>query len=105
MHAQGIRRRGLRRPRDVGLARTDLRHVITAVALDVVRVGAWRLGTPPVNTRCSPFAALWGAVAKGDLSAAFARHIRVATVRLGVRSGQATDAVPDGRDRHRGIPE
>jgi hypothetical protein len=39
-HAQGIRRCGLRRARHVGLAKTRLHHVITAVALNVVRLGA-----------------------------------------------------------------
>jgi hypothetical protein len=63
-HAQGIRCCGLRQPRDVGLAKTHLRHVITAVALDVVRLGAWRLGTPPTKTRCSLFATLRGSLPK-----------------------------------------
>jgi DDE family transposase len=40
-HAQGIRRCGLRRTRDVGLANTPLQPLITAVALTVIRVGAW----------------------------------------------------------------
>jgi transposase len=39
--AQGIRPCGLRRARYVGLAKTHLQHVITAVALNVVRVRAW----------------------------------------------------------------
>jgi transposase len=62
-HAQAIRRCGLRRSRYVGLAKTHLQHMITAVALNVVRLGAWWLGTPPAKTRCSPFATLRGAVA------------------------------------------
>jgi transposase len=57
-HAQGIRRCGLRRTRYVGLAKTHLQHLITAVALNVIRVGAWWLGTPQAKTRCSPFIAL-----------------------------------------------
>jgi transposase len=62
-HAQAIRRCGLRRARYIGLAKTHLQHLITAVALNVIRLGEWWLGTPPAKTRCSPFAALRGAVA------------------------------------------
>jgi transposase len=36
-HAQGIRRCGLRRSRDLGLAQTHLQHLRTAVALNMVR--------------------------------------------------------------------
>jgi transposase len=57
-HAQGIRRCGLRWARYRGLAKTRLQHLITAVALNVVRLGEWWLGTPQAKTRCSPFAAL-----------------------------------------------
>jgi transposase len=57
-HVQGIRRCGLRRARYFGLAKTHLQHLLTAVARNVVRLGAWWLGTPHANTRCSPFAAL-----------------------------------------------
>jgi transposase len=62
-HAQGIRRCGLRHSRYMGLAKTHLQHVITAVALNVVRLGAWWLGVPLAKTRCSPFAALRRAAA------------------------------------------
>ena len=62
-HAQAIRRCGLRRSRYVGLAKTHLQHMIIAVALNVVRLGEWWLGTPPAKTRCSPFAALRRAAA------------------------------------------
>jgi hypothetical protein len=47
----------------MGLAKTQLQHLVTAMALNVVRLGAWRLGTPLAKTRCSPFAALRGAAA------------------------------------------
>jgi Transposase DDE domain len=47
--AQGIRRCGLRPPRDVGLAKTHLQHVSTAMALNVARLGARWLGTPPAK--------------------------------------------------------
>ncbi len=45
------------------MAKTHLQHMITAVALNVVRLGAWWLGMPQANTRCSPLAALQGAAA------------------------------------------
>jgi transposase len=57
-HSQGIRRCGLRWARYRGLAKTHLQHLITAVALNVARLGEWWLGTPPAKTRRSPFAAL-----------------------------------------------
>jgi transposase len=62
-HAQGIRRCGIRHSRYMGLAKTHLQHVTTAVALNVVRLGAWWLGVPLAKTRCSPFAALRRAAA------------------------------------------
>jgi transposase len=62
-HSQGVRRCGLRQARYRGLAKTHLQHLLTAVALNVVRLGAWWLGTPPATTRVTPFAALRGAVA------------------------------------------
>jgi transposase len=62
-HAQAIRRCALRRSRYVGLAKTHLQHLLTAVALNVVRLGEWWLGTPLAKSRCSPFAALRVAVA------------------------------------------
>jgi transposase len=57
-HAQAIRRCGLRRVRYFGLAKTHLQHLLTAVALDVVRFDAWWRGTPQAQTCCTPFAAL-----------------------------------------------
>lgn len=57
-HAQGIRRCGLRRSRYVGLAKTHLQHVLTAVALNLVRLGAWLAGIPLAPTRQSTFAQL-----------------------------------------------
>jgi len=47
----------------MGLAKTHLQHLLTAVALNVVRLGEWWLGTPPAKTRRSPFAVLRGAAA------------------------------------------
>lgn len=57
-HAQAVRRCGLRRCRYVGLAKTRLQHVITAAAVNLVRVAEWFAGTPVARTRRSRFAAL-----------------------------------------------
>jgi transposase len=57
-HAQAIRRCGLRRARYIGLTKTHLQHLRTAVALNVVRLAEWWLGTPPAKTRRSAFATL-----------------------------------------------
>ena len=56
--SQGIRGFGLRRSRYVGTAKTHLQHVITAVAMNVVRLLAWFAGVPKAQTRLSPFARL-----------------------------------------------
>jgi transposase len=60
-HAQGIRRRGLRQSRYLGLPKTHLQSLLTAGALNVVWLGEWFTGTPRARTRGSPFAALQGA--------------------------------------------
>jgi transposase len=70
-HAQGIRRCGLRRARYHGLAKAHLQHLLTAVALNVVRLGEWWLGTPQAKTRCAPFAALQVVAASGAFSSGF----------------------------------
>ena len=57
-HAQAIRRCGLRRCRYIGLAKARLQHVLTAVAINLVRVAEWVAGTPVAKTRRSRFAAL-----------------------------------------------
>jgi len=57
-HAQAVSRCGLRRCRYVGLAKTRLQHVLTAVAINLVRVAEWCAGTPVAKTRRSRFAAL-----------------------------------------------
>ena len=57
-HAQAIRRSGLRRTRYRGLVKTRLQHVITAVAINLLRIASWANGTPVAETRCSHFAAL-----------------------------------------------
>ena len=57
-HSQAIRRCGLRRCRYIGLAKTRLQHVITAVAINLVRVAEWHNDARSADTRISRFAAL-----------------------------------------------
>jgi len=57
-HAQAVRRAGLRRCRYRGLAKTRLQHVLTAAALNVVRVAEWHAGARPGTTTRSAFARL-----------------------------------------------
>jgi transposase len=67
-HAQGMRRSDLRRTRYVGLAKTRLQHMFTAIALNVVRAVEWLTDPSPAEppqpkTRLSQFAALEKALA------------------------------------------
>ena len=57
-HEQGIRRCGLRHARYIGLAKTRLQHILTAAALNLVRVNEWLFGAPRAKTRISRFAQL-----------------------------------------------
>ena len=54
-HAQGIRRTGLRRTRYIGLAKTHLQHILTAIAINLIRVDAWFNEVPFAHTRRSRF--------------------------------------------------
>jgi transposase len=56
--SQGVRRCGLRRSRYRGLSRTHLGHVLTAAALNFVRVADWLAGQPRAQTKPSHFATL-----------------------------------------------
>jgi transposase len=56
--ARGRRSTRLRRPRDRGLARVHLGHILTAVGLHVLRLGAWWLETARAKSRRTPFARL-----------------------------------------------
>jgi transposase len=56
--SQAIRRCGLRQCRYVGHAKKHLQHVLTATALNLVRVAAWLEDTPRATTRRAAFAAL-----------------------------------------------
>ena len=60
-HAQAISRCGLRQCRYIGLAKTRLQHVLTAAAINLVRIAEWYAGTPVAKTRCSRFATLQAA--------------------------------------------
>jgi transposase len=56
--SQGVRVFDLRRARSIGLARTHLQHILSAVAINVVRVMAWLTDPHPTKPRISPFVAL-----------------------------------------------
>jgi transposase len=55
---QGVRLAGLRVCRYLGLPKTRLQHILTAAALNLVRLDAWITGRPLAKTRTSTFAAL-----------------------------------------------
>jgi transposase len=48
----------LRRTRYMGLPRVRLGHILTAVGLNVLRLGEWFLEIPRAKTRLTPFARL-----------------------------------------------
>jgi transposase len=56
VHAQGVRRMGLRRSRYIGEPRTHLQHVVTATAMNVSRLYDWSAGISPHPTPLSHFA-------------------------------------------------
>jgi transposase len=56
--SQGVRAFGLRQSRYLGLAKTRLQHLLTAVAMNLVRWDAWCRGIPLAKTRTPRFAAL-----------------------------------------------
>ena len=45
-HAQAISRCGLRRCRYIGLAKTHLQHIITAAAVNLIRIAEWHNARP-----------------------------------------------------------
>lgn len=61
--SQGVRAFGRRCSRYVGQAKTHRQHVVTATALNLVRLGAWLGGAPLARTRQSAYARLMAAVA------------------------------------------
>ncbi|MEV8396292.1 MULTISPECIES: IS1182 family transposase [unclassified Streptomyces] len=56
--SQGVGRCGLRRSRYRGTAKTHLQHVLTATAMNLVRLDSWLTSSPTAPTRTSAFAAL-----------------------------------------------
>nr|WP_245272825.1 transposase [Microvirga lotononidis] len=54
----GVRVLHLQRSRYIGLAKPHLQHVLTAAAMNLVRIGAWMGGTPLAQTRQSAFTKL-----------------------------------------------
>lgn len=56
--SRAVRTCGVRRSRYVGLEKTQLHHLLSAAALNFVRVGEWLMGMPRAKTRRSPFARL-----------------------------------------------
>jgi transposase len=56
--SQAVRAFELRQCRYVGLAKARLQHVVTAAAINIVRLAAWVRGEPLAQTRCSSFANL-----------------------------------------------
>ncbi len=56
--SRGMRRCGLRQARYIGLAKTTLQHVVTATALNFLRIDEWLEDPPRAPTRRSPFAKL-----------------------------------------------
>ena len=57
-HSQAVRSLGLRRTRYFGLLKTSLQHVLTAAALNLIRLDAFLDGKKAAKTRVSRFAAL-----------------------------------------------
>jgi transposase len=54
---------GLRRSRSIGHARTHLQHLLTATAINFVRVDRWLCEVPIAQTRRSAFVTLMKAAA------------------------------------------
>jgi Transposase DDE domain/Transposase domain (DUF772) len=49
---------GLRRARYTGVVKTHLQHVLTAAAINFIRLGRWLAGDRPTQARITPFVAL-----------------------------------------------
>ena len=56
--SQGIAIADLRRARYIGLLKTCLQHLLTALGMNILRLGAWWAEMPQARTRTSPFARL-----------------------------------------------
>jgi predicted RNA-binding Zn-ribbon protein involved in translation (DUF1610 family) len=62
-HEQAIRRCGLRWCRYLGSAKAHLQHLVTAAAINLLRIADWWEGKAPAQTRHSRFASLQPAMA------------------------------------------
>jgi transposase len=56
--SQAVAALAMRRTRYIGLGKTRLQHIATAVAINLGRLWAWWMDVPRAQTRVSPFAAL-----------------------------------------------
>ncbi len=56
--SQGMRAFELRKARDIGCARTQLQHILIAVAITIVRLVAWWRAAQQTPPRTSAFARL-----------------------------------------------
>ena len=61
--AQGVRACGLRQSRSLGQARTHLQHLMTAAAMNLVRLLQWLAGEPKSATPRSAFTRLYSTAA------------------------------------------
>jgi transposase len=61
--SRAVRTCSVRRSKYVGLEKTQLHHLLSATALNFLRVGEWLMGMPKATTRRSPFARLIAASA------------------------------------------
>lgn len=68
--AQGVRECGLRATRYRGLAKTALQHIISALALNLMRLVAWWEGRPKAQTRPSRFTAAMRRASEAPLAGA-----------------------------------
>ena len=57
--SQATRAFGIRQTRYIGLEKTHLQHVLTAMAMNMVRALRWLAGDPIAQTRHSAFAKLY----------------------------------------------
>ena len=55
IHAQAVRRMGVRRSRSIGEPRTHLQHVVTATAMNICRLHDWFADISPHSTPRSHF--------------------------------------------------
>ena len=56
--SEGVRVHNLRRTRYVGLEKTHLQHLMTAVAINFKRLFNWLMGIPLATTRISRYSQL-----------------------------------------------